>query len=190
MPTMFEEKGFLAGIFLVVRMVGDPMAVVPEIRGVVRALDPDLPVFDVLSMEQRVRDSVARPRFYAGLLSMFSIAALALVSVGIYGVIAYFVGQRVPEIGVRLALGATPGAILRLVVGQGMLLTVTGILLGIGGALAMTRFLSSLLFAVTPTDPTTFAVVVVLVIVVSLAALYRPARRALRIDPARALRGE
>ncbi len=189
-PEFFESKGFLAGIFLAVRTAGEPMALIPDIRRVVQSIDADLPVFDVISMERRVWDSVGRQRFYATLLGLFSMAALVLVSVGIYGVVACFVSQRVPEIGVRVALGAGPGDILRLVVGEGLMMTLGGIAIGVAGALASTRLLSTLLFEVTPTDPATYAAVAGLLLLVSVAAFFQPTRRALGVDPMSTLRRE
>jgi len=139
-------------------------------------------------MEQAISDSVARPRFRTGLLSAFAAIALLLAATGIYGVIAYSVAQRTQEIGIRMALGAHRADVLRLVLGQGTMLAIEGIGLGLAGALLLTRLLGSLLFAVSPTDPLTFAAVSIGLTGVALLASYIPARRATRIDPLVALR--
>lgn len=190
MPEFLESKRMLSFIFLVARTAGDPRTALPQIRDVAAAIDPELPVYDLLTMQQRTWASVARERFYATLLGLFSSVALLLVAAGIYGVIAYYVSQRIPEIGVRVALGAAPGDVFRLVVGRGMLLTASGIGFGIVGALAATRLLSGLLFAITPTDPATFVAVVGLFAAVAALALWQPAHRAMRVDPMVALRRE
>jgi putative ABC transport system permease protein len=129
-------------------------------------------------------------RFNTTLLSFFGLVALVLASVGVYGVIAYFVSQRTHEIGIRMALGASGRNVLRMVMGQGIAMTAIGLLLGLGGALAVTRFLSSLLFEIRPSDPATIVGVMAMLGGVALAACYLPARRAMRVDPMVALRYE
>ena len=141
-------------------------------------------------MQSRLQTSVAQPRFYAVLLGFFALLALGLAAVGIYGVLSYSVSQRSREIGVRRALGAHRSHILGLVLRQGLLLTVAGLVLGVVGAIVGTRVLSSLLFGVELTDVTTYAAVPVLLGVVALVACYLPALRATRVDPLRALRYE
>jgi putative ABC transport system permease protein len=163
---------------------------IATVRREIRARDSDAVVNGAGDMEQAIFDSVARPRFRTGLLAVFAGVALLLAATGIYGVIAYAVAQRTHEIGIRMALGAHRADVLRLVVGQGAMLALVGIGLGVLGALALTRLLASLLFAVSPTDPLTFAAASIGLIGVALAASYIPARRAIRIDPLVALRYE
>lgn len=139
-------------------------------------------------MDQRVDESLARRRFSMLLLSLFVAVALGLATIGIYGVIAYLVQQGTRELGIRMALGATPRAILLLIVRHGMTVSLVGVGLGIAGAFVLTRFMASLLFGVTASDPLTFTAIAVLLTLVALAASYVPARRAARIDPMVSLR--
>ena len=178
------------GMSLVVRSAGDPLALVPFLRQAVLDLDHDIPLDNVMTMEARVSASVAGPRFYALLLGAFALLALVLASVGLYGVLAYNVTQRRREIGVRMALGAERGTILRLVVRQGLVLTFVGVVLGVAGALGVTRFLKTLLFGVTPNDPGTYVAICALLVIVAGLACWVPARRAARVDPMAALRFE
>ncbi len=154
-----------------------------------RALDPDVPP-RFRTIEQVVATSVANRRFSLLLLSVFAGAALLLAVIGIYGVMSYVVTQRTQEMGVRLALGATPGAIARLVLGQGARLVVIGLALGIVGAVVLTRLMTSLLFEITPTDPVTYGGVALVLAVTAVAACQIPAWRATRVDPLTALRSE
>src|SRR5574337_1088285 len=141
-------------------------------------------------MDEILADSVAQPRYQTILLDLFGIAALILAAVGVYGVISYSVAQRTHEIGIRMALGAEKSDVVRMVVGRGLKLALIGVGVGVAGALALTRFLSSLLYGVTPTDPLTFISVSLILIVVALLACYFPARRAAKVDPMVALRYE
>jgi len=175
---------------LVVRTASDPVSMVPAIRSQVLSVDKDQPVSDIMTMEQRVAKSVAAKRFVMSLLGAFSILALGLAAVGIYGIMAYLVTQRTQEIGVRMALGAQKRDVLRLIVGKGMALAVIGTAIGLIASLALTRLMRSLLFEVTPTDWLTFVMVSVVLLTVALLASYIPARRATKVDPLVALRYE
>ena len=175
---------------LVLRTRTDALALVDEVRARVRAIDPGIPVHDVRPLEQIVRESLAAPRFSSMMLLAFSLAALLLAAVGIYGVISYSSAMRTREIGVRMALGARPIDALRLVIGHAMRLAGLGVALGIIAALVLTRYLRSLLFGVGATDPAVLAGTAVFLMVVAAAAGWLPAWRASRVDPLNALRYE
>jgi putative ABC transport system permease protein len=175
---------------LVMRGASDPKLLIPAIREEVWAIDKDQPVTDVKTMDQYVAASVSPRRFNATLLAIFAGLALVLASVGIYGVMAYSVTQRTHEIGIRMALGAQSSHVIKLVVGRGMALVFTGVAIGLGGAIASTRVMTSLLYGVSATDPMTFAGVSLLLVAISLLASYIPARRAMKVDPMIALRCE
>jgi putative ABC transport system permease protein len=174
----------------VVRADGDPALMASAVRAAVREIDPALPVFGLETMSDTVADSLVRPRFLSLLLGAFSVIALTLAAVGIYGVMAYSVTQRTQEIGVRMALGARSSDVLKMVLGQGTRLAAIGVGIGLVGAFALTRLMSTLLFEVSVTDPATFAAVVALLAVVAVLACYIPARRATKVDPMVALRTE
>ena len=173
-----------------VRATGDPALVASAVRAAVRDIDPALPVFGMQVMTDLVADSLVRPRFLSILLGSFSIIALALAAVGIYGVMAYSVSQRTQEIGVRMALGARSSNVMKMVLAQGTKLAAIGVGIGLAGAFALTRLMSTLLFEVSVTDPATFAAVIALLAAVALLACYVPARRATKVDPMVALRIE
>jgi putative ABC transport system permease protein len=185
-------QSFTPRLYLVVRsgLAGGAAGLAPLVRGEVHAVDPDVVVSDIRTLEQAVGASVAQPRFRTGLLVLFAGIALALAAIGIYGVISYSVAQRTHEIGVRMALGARRGDVLRLVLGQGAALALAGIALGLPGALALTRTLSSLLFTIQATDPLTFVSLSLVLAAVTLWASLLPAWRAARTDPQMALRYE
>jgi putative ABC transport system permease protein len=178
------------GLRLVVRTDGDPLRAVDLIKREVRAVDPTATVKDIELMEDIVARSLARQRFSMTLIGVFAGLALLLAIVGLYGVLALIVGQRRREIGVRLALGARPADVIRMVVGEGARVTVVGVVVGVAGAFAMTRVLRSLLYEVSTTDMATFSGAALLVVVIALAATLAPARRAARVDPTTALRSE
>jgi putative ABC transport system permease protein len=175
---------------LAVRTAAEPDSMVSAVRAQVRDVDPNQPLYHVATLQQVLSESLAPRRFNVLLLGIFAGIALALATVGIYGVMAFSVTQRTHEIGIRMALGAQKSDVLKVVVGQGFKLVVTGVAIGIAGALALTRFLSSLLYGVKPTDPITFAAVSLILIAVALLACYIPARRATKVDPMVALRYE
>ena len=177
-------------VTLVVRASGDPVMLVESVRREVHAVDPNEPVFGVRTMDAVVSSALAQRRFTMLLLAMFATTALALSAIGIYGVMAYFVTQRTREIGIRLALGASRRDVLGLVLGQGIRLASAGVVLGLIGALAITRAIATLLFDVSPRDPVTLAAPSIVLTAVALLACYVPARRATRVDPIRALRYE
>jgi putative ABC transport system permease protein len=168
---------------LVVRTTGDPVAVVPRLRRAVHEVDPSLAMFAVEPLADTLAGSFAQHRFVTTLLGLFAALAVVLATLGVYGVLSYAVVRRTPDIGVRIALGADTGQVLRLVLGQGAVLTASGTIAGVGLALASSRWMSSLLFEVSPTDPVTIGAVVLLVVAVAVVATWIPARRAMRIDP-------
>ena len=180
----------LGGMTLVVRAASNPQALMPMIRNEMKRADAELPLYNVRTLEEYVSGSVAQRRFTALLLGIFAGIALLLAAVGLYGVMSYGVAQRTHEIGVRVALGAESGDVLRLVIGQGLRLTLLGVVLGWLGALGVSRFLSGMLYGVAGDDPLTFAAVAAVFVAVALAACYVPARRAMRVDPLVALRYE
>src|SRR5262249_20517024 len=171
-----------------IHTAGSPTALTPTLRSILKDLDPNLPLSNVRTMDEIISRSVAPRRFNMFLITIFAAVALLLALVGVYGVLAYTVGRRTAEIGLRVALGATPAKILALIVGQGMRPILAGMAAGVVGAIGLSRFVSSLLFNVKPIDPLTYAVVVLLVAVAALLSCYVPARRALRVDPVAALR--
>jgi len=179
-----------ASMFIVAQGEGDPSALPGPVRGVIRALDKDLPVYGVTTMGRLVADSLAQRRFSTLLLGVFAAVALLLAVVGLYGLLSYTVAQRRHEIGIRMALGARAADVLRLVVGQGLWLTLMGVALGIAGALALTRLMQGLHHGVSAMDPATFAGVALLLLAVALAACLVPALRATKVDPTIALRAE
>jgi predicted lysophospholipase L1 biosynthesis ABC-type transport system permease subunit len=176
------------GLNVVVRSQTDPRGLASAVTREIRDLDPDLPVYNLRTMGDRVDESLARRRFAMLLLALFAAVALGLASVGVYGVIAYLVSQGTRELAVRMALGASPLGILVLVLRHGVSMAVAGIAIGLGGALALTRFMRSLLFGIEPADPLTFGAIALVLAVVALVASYVPARAARRVDPLVALR--
>ena len=175
---------------VVLRTGTDPAALTSAVKQQIRALDSDLPLYNVRTMEQRMEESLARRRFSMLLLALFACVALALATIGTYGVMAYLVNQGTREIGIRIALGATQMGIVRLVVWKGMALALSGVAVGLAGALALSRLMRSLLFGVSPADPLTFVAISLLLAFVTLLASYIQAHRAAHIDPIVSLRYE
>jgi putative ABC transport system permease protein len=186
----YAQLGAPLSLRIAVRGQGDPAGLAADVRTAVWSLDRQLALGDVRTMDQVIRRSTASRRFSLVLLGSFAALALVLAAIGIYAVLAYSVARRTHEIGVRVALGARRGDVVRLVLGQGLRVTAIGIVFGVAGALVLTRFLQSLLYEVRPTDPPTFVGVLLLLVTVSAAASYLPARRAVRVDPMVALRYE
>ncbi|HWO03113.1 MAG TPA: ABC transporter permease [Blastocatellia bacterium] len=178
------------GLALVVRTEGAPLRLTAAIEETINAIDKDLPVFNPRSMDQMMDDAIARQRLMMVLLTGFALVALLLAAVGIYGVVSYSVSQRTREIGIRMALGAQARDVMKLVAGQGMMLALIGVLIGLGASLALTQLMKSLLFGVSATDPLTFSAISLLLALVALFACYLPARRATKVDPMVALRYE
>jgi putative ABC transport system permease protein len=193
-PIMYSsfERGPDSGFYVVMRTPEDPQRMISSARIALGGIDPEVPMIEPRSMEGVISDSYAvfLRRFPSRLITGFAVLALILAVIGLYGQISFGVAQRTREIGVRMALGAEYRDVLSLIVGKGLLLTSAGVLIGIAASLALTRLLTGLLFGVTPNDPATFVVVVVLLATVSLAASLVPARRAAQIDPIVALRYE
>lgn len=191
-PTVYMPHPELTYEFmtLVIRTTGDPSELAPAVRREIGEIDRDQPVSDVRTMKEVMADTVGRARFNTLLLGVFAGLATLLAAVGIFGVMNYSVTLRTREIGLRMALGAQPSRVLLLVLRQGLLLTLAGTGIGLAASLALTRLMSSLLFGIDSTDPSTFAAIVIVLAVVALVACYVPARRATRIDPLTALRYE
>ena len=189
-PAVYLPTLGLPRTNLVVRAAGEPTGLAAAVRKEVTAIDPQQPVAAVKTMGQWVSESVAQPRFRTLLLGLFAAVAVLLAVIGIYGVMSYVVAQRTREVGIRMALGARPRDVLRLMVGQGMRLALTGVAIGIGAAYALTRLLAALLYEVSATDLVTFAAIALLLSSVALLACYLPARRAAKVDPTVALRYE
>lgn len=188
-PTMYSPASGLGTTFEL-RARANPLALVPPVRSVVSQMDSNLPMFDVRTQTQIIERLLRRERMIAELSGAFGVLALVLACIGLYGLLSYEVSRRTREIGIRMALGAERRDVLRLVLGQGFVLAVVGAIVGVAAALALTRFLSSLLFGIKSSDPATFTAIAVLLVLVALAASYIPARRATRVDPMVALRYE
>ncbi len=175
---------------LIVRCAINPLSLAPALRATILAIDSDQPVTDIRSMEQHIAGSVSQTRLTMVLLVVFSAVAIAVAMVGLYGLIAYSVAQRTRELGIRLALGAAPGKVVRFVMRQGLVLAILGVLIGLAGSLALTHLIESLLYDVSATDIWTFSVCAGCFVLIALAASYVPARRAAQLDPTDAMRSE
>jgi putative ABC transport system permease protein len=193
-PPPQADRFFLtvggSSITFAARTTGDPLALVPDLRAIARDIDPRLAIDAVVPEERIVSSLTTRPRFYAVLLSVFGAIAGFIAVIGIYGVLSYLVGQRTKEIGVRMALGAQRPAVLRLVLRQGAIIVAIGVVCGVAGAAALTRYLAGMLFGITALDVATYTVVAVVFAGIAMFAVYLPARRATGIDPLAALRHE
>jgi predicted permease len=190
LPEAAMQPSSWSGTGVLVRFEGDPQAVTTAIRSSLRNMSSDQVMYEVQTMEEVIADTLAERRFSMIVLGVFAALALGLASMGIYGVISYLVGQRTREIGIRIALGAKRGDVLRMVFSEGMKMTVIGVGVGVIISLGLTHLMANLLFGVKATDPLTFAVVAIVLTVVALVACYVPARRAMRVDPIVALRYE
>jgi predicted permease len=173
-----------------IRTAGDPTLITGAVRQALHAIDPNLPIIEVMTLTEQVHGSLEQERVLSGLAGFFGILGLVLACVGLYGIMAYNVARRTREIGIRMAMGAQRGEVLRMVIRHGLRLTLVGVAMGVAGALAVTRLLANLLYGVQPYDPLTFVVVSLLLVAVALAACYVPARRATKVDPMVALRYE
>jgi putative ABC transport system permease protein len=174
----------------VVRSTSDPLRLVPALRAAVEEVDRNLPIFNIKTLNQYVAEQLWQPRQTMTLLVIFGAIAVVLAVTGVYGIMAYAIGQRTHEIGIRMALGAGSRDVLRLVLARGVLLVALGVAIGVAGSFALTGLLGTLLWGVTPTDPLTYVLVIMTLVCVAMLACYLPARRALDIEPGIALRYE
>jgi putative ABC transport system permease protein len=190
-PNSIGTMNFLRfQLTFLLRTEGDPASLLPALRQAVGEIDRNRPLGDPRTLESYLAEQLQYPRYYSMLLGLFAFVATLLAAVGIYGIMAYAVEQRTREIGIRMALGADGWRVLRLVVRQAIWITAAGLALGLGGAMALTRFISSELWEVQSMDPATFAGVSLLLIAVALLACLVPTRKAVQVDPAIALRSE
>jgi ABC-type antimicrobial peptide transport system permease subunit len=166
-----------------VRTAGDPASLIARIRAEATAMDPDVPIAELSTLASYVSNAMSQTRFLLALIGAFAVLALGLAALGLYGVISYSAKQRTREIGVRVAFGASQRDVMRLILGQGLVVALAGIVLGLAGAVAVTRIVSSFLVGVSATDPITFAGVSALLLAVAIVASFFPARRASRVDP-------
>jgi ABC-type antimicrobial peptide transport system permease subunit len=186
-----RSVGFAYGQMNIVMRTTLPLsAISSQVQQAVASIDPSLPIINLQTMDDVFSESTARPRFLAQLLGGFALLALVLAAVGTYGILSYLVTERRREIGIRMALGANRRSVLGMVMGQGMVLAVAGVVIGVLGALGVNRVMTTLLFGVEPTDPATIAAVVATIGTVAVLACYMPARRATLVDPMRVLREE
>lgn len=191
-PMVYYPQSHLSFAFgsLVIRTAGEPMSLAAAATSLLRQMDPELPASEVGTMQGWVDESLSRTKFQTVLVAVFASLALVLAILGIYGVISYGVGQRIHEIGVRVALGAQRGEVLRMILGRALVLTLAGLAVGLSGAIALGRYLETLLFEIKPTDPVTLASLSAALLTMALLAALVPALRATRVDPMEVLRYE
>ncbi|MDA8017075.1 MAG: ABC transporter permease [Thermoanaerobaculia bacterium] len=191
-PAMYflHRQNPTPGMTVLLETETDPLALLPEVRSTIWSIDPELPLGDASTMDERLAGTLAYRSFLTQILSTFAVSALFLAALGLYGILAYSTARRTREIGLRMALGATARSVVTLVVGQGIRMTAFGLLAGMAGAIALTRFLQTLLFEIDPYDPTTFGLVGLGTLLVALLAAFLPAHRAISIEPTRALQEE
>ena len=191
-PARYPQPGanMFGQMTFMLRSTGDPMRLLPDARRVVAEIDPDRPLANVITMEQQLDAVIPQRGYFVFAITAFALAATVLAAIGVYGVMAYSVAQRTREIGIRVALGAGAGDVVRLVGGRTLWLVTIALSIGLAGALALTRLLQSQLWGVAPTDPATFAGVIAFLAVVALAAAFFPIRRAASVNPTIALRSE
>ena len=182
------EQSYQSQVIVQVRAAGDPDALLGTVRRELQALEPTMPLLNVNTYRTVLRTSLWAPRMGASLLAVFGFLALVLAAVGLYGVMSYSVSQRTREIGIRMALGASEQNVRNMVVRQGLMLALAGVMLGLVASFGLARFVTSLLFGITGADPVTFGAVAMMLLVVALIATYIPARKASRVDPVDALR--
>jgi ABC-type antimicrobial peptide transport system permease subunit len=190
LPRNPEELISILGMTILVKTSGDPARMATLVRDEVRALDPNLAVFNVDTLSNHVTNAFFLPRLCATLFGAFGLAGLTLAAVGLFGVLSYSVRSRTREIGIRLAIGAGPSAILRMVLRQGLTIVLTSLAIGVGIALAVSRAIASLLYGVSPADPAALTAVPLVLLGAASAAILVPARRAMRVHPVDALRSE
>jgi putative ABC transport system permease protein len=188
--TCQTDSPFETRMGVIVRTTGDPRAAIRAVEGQVYAVDPNQPVFDVKTMDERLANSLAPQRFHLALIGTLAAIALVLSALGVYGVLSYLVTRRTREIGIRIAMGAQPGEVRRLVVGESVVLAALAVVVGLCGAWTLTRYLQSMLYGVTALDAATFAVMPIVLVTLAIASSVLPAWRASRIDPMAALREE
>jgi putative ABC transport system permease protein len=187
MYAPLAQDGF-GGMWVVARTDGNPADLMTEARQVVRSLDPAMPAYSMKTLEDVISESIAPRRFPMLLLGLFAAIALGLAAVGLYGVVAYGVSLRTQEIGIRMAIGAGRGDVMRMIITGGMRVALVGVVVGIGGALALSRLMRTMLFEVTAVDPASYVATALMLLAVAALACYIPARRAMRLDPLSALR--